>query len=439
MPGNNLDNKTALILGWEFPPRMVGGLAIATYGIVEALREHLHIILILPFKDEHTPELSNVTIYGLNEVEDNFPLVDFSQISWTRYRGSRNLHYYPSAQSEENATSVNWTETHLVETSYNVYDAFKSEEVYGWGLWEKLDVYVDVVSLIAKHLDFDVIHCHDWLTYNAGIRLKEETKKPLVIHVHALETDRVGSSVQNEIYDLEKKAISNADVVMPVSEYSKTQIVKYYVNYPDNIVPIHNAVSKEQVSRWKHNIPQKIVTFLGRVTAQKGPEYLLETIRKVVAQYTEVRFVIAGKGDMLDSLINSSAYQGLSRYVIFAGFLKRPEVNALLATSDVYFMPSVSEPFGLTALEAAHFQVPCVITKQSGASEVLTSALTADYWDTDLFAKHIIRILKDEALAKEIVENSNEDLRKISWHNSANKIAFEYSRIINKSTDSFRS
>ena len=432
---NNLQNKTALVLGWEFPPRMVGGLAIATYGIVEALRKHLHIVLIIPYKDENTPQLSNVTIYGLNEIEKDFPHANLSLLSvnrsfWTTKENI--LNYYPSVKKEQENLSRDWTETEILEISYNLYDAFKSEEVYGWGLWHKLDAYVEVVSLISEFISYDVIHCHDWLTYRAGIRLKEQTNKPLAIHVHALETDRVGSHVKNEVYNLEKKAMIAADVVMPVSEYTKRQIVRYYVNYPDNIVPIHNAVSKDEVNRWKHIMPQKIVTFLGRITAQKGPEYLLETIQKVVSEYTEVRFAIAGKGDMLASLISSSAYQGLSRYIIFAGFLSRADVNSLLSTSDIYFMPSVSEPFGLTALEAAHFQVPCVLTKQSGASEVLTSALTADFWDTDLFAKHIISLLKDEKLAKRIVNQSNKDLEKISWHNSSNKIAFEYTKLITR-------
>ena len=434
MRENNIRNNTALILGWEFPPRMVGGLAVATYGIVEALREHLHIILILPFKDENTPKLDNVTIYGLNEVDKYFPFDDVkSYLSRRRtYRSTQSeLHYYPNAALLSN-TSLDWSETDVIRSSYSIYDAFQSDDVYGWSLWEKLDAYVELVTIIAKYLDFDVVHCHDWLTYRAGISLKENFDKPLAIHVHALEIDRVGEHVKNEIYELEKTAIERADVIMPVSEYTKRQIVRYYVNYPDNIVPIHNAVSKDEVKRWKHIIPQKIVTFLGRITAQKGPEFLLETIKKVVSEYTEVRFAIAGKGDMLASLINSSAYQGLSRYIIFAGFLNRSDVNALLSTSDVYFMPSVSEPFGLTALEAAHFQVPCVLTKQSGASEVLTSALTADFWDTDLFAKHIISLLKDEKLAKRIVDQSNKDLEKISWHNSSNKIAFEYSKLITK-------
>ena len=158
-------------------------------------------------------------------------------------------------------------------------------------------------------------------------------------------------------------------------------------------------------------------------------------MKKVVAKDTNVRFVVAGSGDLLASLINSAAYQKLSRYIIFAGFLKRDDVNALLSTTDIYFMPSISEPFGLTALEAAHFQVPCVLTKQSGASEVLSSALTADYWDTDLFAKHILELLNDEEKCREIVKQSNEDLKSISWHHSANKIAFEYSKIIAKSKE----
>ena len=431
---SSIQHKTVLILGWEYPPRMVGGLAIATYGLVEALRKHLNVILILPFKDEETPELDNVTVYGLNEIQDHFPTEEIRLLFSRRYEtiSKNNLHYYPNLTEEKQNALLAIDNAEYHTRSYSFYDAFQSDEVYGWSLWEKLDAYVEVVSIVAKYLEFDVIHCHDWLTYRTGIELKNIFGKPLVIHVHALETDRVGPQAKNEIYQLEKSAIIHADVVMPVSNFTKRQIVKYYVNYPDNIVPIHNAVSKEDVQRWKHKIPQKIVTFLGRITAQKGPEYLLDTVRKVVANYTEVRFVVAGSGDMLASLVNSTAYKGLSRYIIFAGFLKRDEVNALLSTTDVYFMPSVSEPFGLTALEAAHFQVPCVLTKQSGASEVLSAALTADYWDTDLFAQHITHLLQNEDKCKEIIEQSNEDLKNISWGHSANRVAHEYAKVISK-------
>ena len=430
---NTIQNKTVLILGWEYPPRMVGGLAVATYGLVEALRKHLNVILILPFKDDETPVLDNVTVYGLNEIEKDFPFDDVKILlaSTISVKKMGKLSYYPSVSGADVIDILDDTE--YLTKSYSFYDAFQSDEVYGWSLWEKLDAYVEIVTLIAEHLQFDVIHCHDWLTYRTGIELKRKFSKPLVVHVHALETDRVGPSAKNEIYELEKSAIIHADVVMPVSHFTKKQIVKYYVNYPDNIVPIHNAVNKEKVKRWKHKIPQKIVTFLGRITAQKGPGFLLETIRKVVSEYTEVRFAIAGNGDMLASLINSAAYQELSRYIIFTGFIKRPEVNALLSTSDIYFMPSVSEPFGLTALEAAHFQVPCVLTKQSGAAEVLSAALTADYWDTDLFANHIITLLKDEQMCLDIVEQSNKDLQNISWGHSADKIVFEYAKVIAKS------
>ncbi len=430
------EKNTVLMLGWEYPPRMVGGLAVATYGLVEALRHHVNVILILPYKDDETPVLENVTVYGLNEVEEQFPHEDFKLLK-TRYRiiERGEISYYPQLNKQGKQTDININSLGQRVTSYSAYDAFKSSEVYGWSLWEKLDAYVEIVKVLAKHLEFDVIHCHDWLTYRTGIELKKSFKTPLVVHVHALETDRVGPDVKNEIYELEKSAIIHADVVMPVSRFTKKQIIRYYVNYPDNIVPIHNAVIKEKVERWKHKIPQKIVTFLGRITAQKGPEYLLETVKKVVAKDTNVRFVVAGSGDLLASLINSAAYQKLSRYIIFAGFLKRDDVNALLSTTDIYFMPSISEPFGLTALEAAHFQVPCVLTKQSGASEVLSSALTADYWDTDLFAKHILELLNDEEKCREIVKQSNEDLKSISWHHSANKIAFEYSKIIAKSKE----
>jgi len=224
--------------------------------------------------------------------------------------------------------------------------------------------------------------------------------------------------------------MNEADVIMPVSHYTKSQIVAHY-NIPANkITPIYNSIEPKIIEKWRHRIPQKIVTFLGRITVQKGPSYLFETVAKVTAKYKNVRFVIAGTGDQLASLVDASAYQQLSRYFIFTGFLKRNEVNALLATSDVYFMPSVSEPFGLTALEATRAKVPCVLTKQSGAAEVLPASLTADHWDTDLFAEHIINLLKDEKLRKKIAAVNYTAMNKITWYYSASKVVSEYLKII---------
>ena len=309
---------------------------------------------------------------------------------------------------------------------------FKSEEVYGFGLWERMKAFKEVVGLMSKYLTFDIIHCHDWITFETGCHIKWLTKKPLALHVHALETDRVGATARNEnnIYNIEQNAMQKADVIFPVSHYTKKCIIEHYFINEDKIVSVHNAIEKIRIKRWRHKMPQKIVTFVGRVTSQKGPGYLLETIRKVVKDYKNVRFVIAGSGDLLEELMMSTAFSQLSRYIIFEGFIKQEKVHQLLATSDVYFMPSVSEPFGLTALEAAKAGVSCVVTKQSGAIEVLKTALNADFWDTDKFASHIIYLLKNDEERVQLVKKQNKEVDTISWSNSATKIVEHYKRLI---------
>ena len=332
----------------------------------------------------------------------------------------------------EHTTTTNYPpvleEHHQDFKSY--LDIFKSEEIYGWSLWEKMKVYNELVGVLAGSIDFDVIHCHDWVTFNAGKTVKDLYGKPLCLHVHALETDRVGTNARNEIYEIEHSAMKYADRVFPVSHYTKEQIVEHYGIVNNKIIPIHNAIDQKLIQRWKHKIPQRIVTFLGRITLQKGPQFLFETATKVIAKYPNVRFVIAGKGDQLMQLVNASARKHLSRYFIFTGFITREQVDALLAASDVYFMPSVSEPFGLTALEATRAKVPCVLTKQSGASEVLTSAFKADFWDTDLFAKHIISLLKNERLRQQKIDEATAELHQNNWYNAAAKIATEYFSIL---------
>ena len=420
--------KNALILGWEFPPRMVGGLAIATYGIVSSLSHFLSIHLIIPFKDESTPNIPNVTIYGLNQIEQDFDEPQIKELlqKSLHFQATDEVYPYPFFD----AIDLDNARTNATHQTVSYLDVFKSEEIYGWSLWSKMKIYEELVSVMAEFMDFDIVHCHDWVTFNAGKHIKGLYAKPLCLHVHALETDRVGIHVRNDIYEIERSAMDYADRVFPVSHYTKRQIMQHYGINADKIVPIHNAIDSKFIQRWKHKIPQRIVTFLGRITLQKGPEFLFQTAKKVIAKFPNVRFVIAGKGDQLMHLVNSSAGAELSRYFIFTGFISRSEVDALLAASDVYFMPSVSEPFGLTALEAARAGVPCVLTKQSGAAEVLPSALVADFWDTDLFAKHLLRLLKNESFRQEKIKQATQELQQRNWDNAAVRIANEYSLIL---------
>jgi len=417
-------SKSVLILGWEFPPRMVGGLAIATYGIVAALSRYMSVHLIIPFKDETTPSLPNVTIYGLNQIEQEFDVPEIQQLLQKNLYLLENQEVYSYPLYDQiklhNSTEGTTTFTTAKEQTLSYLQVFKSAELYGWSLWSKMQVYEDLVGVLAKFIDFDVVHCHDWVTFNAGKKIKGLYNKPLCVHVHA----------RNDIYEIERSAMDYADRIFPVSNYTKEQITEHYNIDASKIVPIHNAIDAKLIRRWKHKIPQRIVTFLGRITLQKGPQFLFETAKKVIAKYPNIRFVIAGKGDQLMQLVNSAAQAELSRYFIFAGFINRSEVDALFAASDVYFMPSVSEPFGLTALEAARAGVPCVLTKQSGAAEVLPSALTADFWDTDLFAKHLLDLLKDESFRQEKITQASHELQQSNWDNAAVRIANEYSLIL---------
>ncbi len=432
---SNLINKTALIVGWEYPPRMVGGLAIATYGIVKALSKHINVILILPYKDENTPNDPNITVYGLNNIERDFPIEEFEELRSELVSFTEQQYYsvYPLIDATTSIKNTEITSDFIAkQIKIDHLSLFKSEEVYGSGLWERMKAFKQIIGLMSKYLTFDIIHCHDWITFETGCHLKHLTKKPLALHVHALETDRVGAAARNEnsIYNIEQNAMQQADVIFPVSHYTKKCIVEHYDIYEGKIVSVHNAIEKLRIERWRHKMPQKIVTFVGRVTSQKGPGYLLETIKKVVEDYKNVRFVVAGSGDLLEELMMSSAFSQLSRYIIFEGFIKQEKVHKLLAASDVYFMPSVSEPFGLTALEAATAGVSCVVTKQSGAVEVLKTALNADFWDTDKFASHIIHLLRNDEERAQLVKKQNEELKAISWDISADRIVEQYKQLI---------
>ncbi len=427
----NLTNKSVLVIGWEYPPRMVGGLAVATHGIVKALSHFINVKLIVPFKDKNTPIDQNVTVYGLNNILDEIEDQDFNDLMKTivAFDKPQEISSYPLLNSNRLKFDISGQNPSF-KNGIDYLSLFKSDEVYGWGLWEKMNAFKEALTLLTPHISFDIIHCHDWVTFSAGMAVKMVSGKPLALHVHALETDRVGTFVHNKIYHIEQKAMEVSDIIFPVSEYTKQCIIENYGIREDKIRPIHNAIDQLLVQRWRHLIPQKIVTFLGRITSQKGPIFLLETIIKVIEVYKNIRFVIAGSGDMYEYLLMNSSYQQLSKYILFTGFIKSNEVNALLATSDVYFMPSVSEPFGLTALEAARAGVPCVITKQSGAAEVLTSALQADFWDTDKFADYIIELLVNDELHAHIANKQKQEISNVSWNISGEKIIKEYCKLL---------
>lgn len=420
------------MLGWEFPPAFAGGLGIACYNIVKTLSLRANVHLIIPFASSQN-SLENVDVTGLNHVQQEFEREnvtrEFPNISLWQIPIS--LSAYPSltgmvpfretASARQVFTSIStWSEV----SSY-----FHTPELYGNDVLQRTHLYSMAVHELASRWKFDIIHAHDWPTFEAAIKLKHDTHKPLVLHLHSLETDRAGEKTRNEIYTIEQMAMREADRVIAVSEYTKQQIVIHYGIDQEKIDVAHNGAEVVERSSFKKQMGEKWITFIGRVTFQKGPQFLVETAKKLIRVYPNARFIIAGSGDLLPSLIHEVARQRLGRYFSFTGFLSREKVKDLLASSDAYFMPSVSEPFGLSAVEAAQQGTASVISKRSGAAEILTNSLRADFWDTDRFANYLYAILKYPVLKKAMESRSSKDVEHLSWSKTTDKIMNVYSAL----------
>jgi len=424
-----------LMLGWEFPPLISGGLGVATYGMVKALRASANIRLIVP-RSHPSSSLENVRIVGVDralkeELIREGRAYDLGDLVDDLQRIPLELSSYHSIRAllEETEHPSVMHESHTVKSLTQLGSYFEGHEAYGPDIQRKVYLFSRLADLLSRNLDFKIIHAHDWVTYPAGMRIQARTGKPLVLHVHALETDRAGSEVRNGVYELEHRALRAADSIIAVSEYTRDQLKRHYGIPPHRVHVVHNGIDPRPTQRRTHPFRDKLVVFLGRVTRQKGPEFLLETAQKVVRVYPRVKFVVAGTGDAFIPLLETAAYRKLGRKFLFTGFLDRRRVDELLSMADVYFMPSVSEPFGLTALEAAQFGVPGVLSRQSGAHEVLP-ALTADFWDTDKYANYIYALLQYNALHDDLARRSREMASRVTWDAAAAKIAQIYRSLI---------
>jgi glycosyltransferase involved in cell wall biosynthesis len=416
------------MLGWEFPPLFSGGLGIATYGLVKALSKNHHIRLIIPSAASVLP-IQNVNIVGLDKVTINE--IDTERIRFDFSFVNTEVHRLPIAISPYHHTNLDLNKNSLLnfevdgganQIQQTIHHLFATKEIYGHDILYKIRLFGSLAEQIASDHDFDLIHAHDWVTFLAGVAIKRKSSKPLVIHVHALETDRGGGGwVRNDIYDIEKMAMVAADKIIAVSQYTKNEIIKHYQIAPNKIAVVHNGIDPAEPVRQTHRLKDKLVVFLGRLTHQKGPESLLDTAMKVSRVYPRVKFVVAGTGDQFTHMLSTSAYHKLGSKFIFTGFLSKEKVETLLSMADVYFMPSVSEPFGLTALEAAQHHVPSVISSQSGAAEVITSSLQADFWDTDKFANYIYALLNYKALHEEVAQNTFNQARSLTWDQGCNQ------------------
>ena len=424
-----------LMFGWEFPPHISGGLGTACYGLTKGLYEVGvdDILFVVPkaYGDEDT---SKVSIIDAGEVTVSERTIDYSTFFKKMHfiEVGTSLIPYATPEDYERITTENQEHSkYLIQSTFSGKLSFSGG--YGQNLFQEIANYAVIASIIAFKYDFDVIHAHDWLAYPAGIAAKLVSGKPLVVHVHATDFDRSGGSVNPGVYEIERSGMEAADKVIAVSNLTRNIIIEKYGIDPDKVVTVHNAVeplANVELQKRERSINDKIVTFLGRVTLQKGPEYFIEAAHLVLQKMKNVRFVMAGSGDMLNRMIWRVATLKIGSRFHFTGFLKGDDVHHMFALSDVYVMPSISEPFGISPLEAMQSNVPVIISKQSGVSEILQHAIKVDFWDTHAMADAIYGILKYDGLPQMFRKHAREEVDNLKWEQAAEKVKEVYLSVI---------
>lgn len=399
-----MDQKLkVLMFGWEFPPYNSGGLGTACLGLTRALNNlDVEIIFVLPKKlNLSSPFVKLIFADDLITYQVDSPLT-------------------PYLTSDEYSKEI---------------DDLKG--IYGKSLMNEVLRYGKAARKIAKTEKFDIIHAHDWLSFIAGIEAKKVSGKPLIVHVHSTELDRTGgNNINQAVYQLEKKGMQEADQIIAVSGFTKDMIVKHYGIDPCKIQVVHNGIeiNDYQGSSNGQNVlalkeaGYKIVLFVGRITLQKGPDYFLKVAKKVLEVDPNVYFIIAGSGDMEYQMIREAVELNISDKVLFAGFLRGEELNNIYQAADLFVMPSVSEPFGITALESVVNGTPVIVSKQSGVSETLTHALKVDFWDIDEMTNKILGVLHSDSLQQTLKSNAWEEVKKITWSRAAERVKGLYQK-----------
>ncbi len=448
------------MLGWEFPPFISGGLGTACYGLTRGLDElGVEVLFVLPTALPHdaashvsfrTPE----TIAQCRGETGPDPSPAPGRPGESGEPGQTHtftnvemrvvpavLQPYGTPQSQAEAVA-RLQELHTdgragkpgePGSPAGVADGLPQGDFvptgadaggYAGDLLGQVKRYASLAVELARGEEFDVIHAHDWMAYPSGLAVAAHTGKPLAVHLHSTEFDRSGENVNQIVYDIERAGLHGADRVIAVSYLTRNIAVNRYGVPPEKIEVVYNAVdlpAGDGVDTTPIARDEKIVLFLGRVTMQKGPEYFLQAAKKVLQKFKKVRFVIAGSGDMIGRAVELAANLRIGRHVTFTGFLRGKDVDRVFEMADLYVMPSVSEPFGIAPLEALSHNVPVIISKQSGVSEVLTHVLKIDFWDTDEMANKILAVLRHPPLQRVLRQQGQIELRKFSWRDSAAK------------------
>ncbi|MEE0973706.1 MAG: glycosyltransferase [Paludibacteraceae bacterium] len=414
----------ALMFGWEFPPHILGGLGTASYGLTRGMaqQEDLSITFVIP-KPYGDEDQSFLKIIGACHVPVVYKDVSYQQVEQVQGNIMHpDEYFYYRDRIRYDFTRIGTNELGCIEFSGRYPD----------NLLQEISNYEAVAGVLAHSLDFDVIHSHDWLTYPAGIFAKQITGKPLVIHVHATDFDRSRGQVNPTVYSIERRGMDVADHIICVSELTRRTVIEKYHQDPRKVTTVHNAVDPipnvEQFVKTPRK--EKLVTFLGRITMQKGPEYFVEAAAKVLKRTQNVRFVMAGSGDKMQAMIDLVAERGIADKMHFTGFLKGKEVTQMLADSDVYMMPSVSEPFGISPLEAMQVGTPSIISKQSGCAEILSHAIKTDYWDIDAMADAIYAIVEYPSIYETLSREGRNEVNQITWDKAGLKVRAIYDMVM---------
>lgn len=413
------------MFGWEFPPHILGGLGTASYGLTKGMHNcgdmDITFVIPKPYGDE---EKGFARIIGANCTPVAWRDVNYD------YVASRIGKVMPPEEYFKLRDHI------YADFNYmrlNDLGCIEFSGKYPDNLLEEINNYSIVAGVIARTEEFDIIHSHDWLTYPAGIHAKNVTGKPLVIHVHATDFDRSRGNVNPTVFAIEKDGMENADHIITVSDLTRRTVIDKYGISPDKVTTVHNAViplDQELLNLPKRTETDKVITFLGRITMQKGPEYFVEAAAKVLQKTKNVRFVMAGSGDMMDAMINLVARRNIADRFHFTGFLRGKEVYEMLADSDVYVMPSVSEPFGISPLEAMEMGVPSIISKQSGCAEILDYVIKTDYWDIDAMADAMHALVSYPAMHNYLKEKGIEEIHNITWEKAGQKVIDIYRNVI---------
>ncbi len=462
-----------LMLGWEFPPFISGGLGTACYGLTRALSDQgvevlfvlpkavapnysSHVELITPRPpdasgDEGRQPADRIPVPGGQSTIKTYRMEQFEHVTFFGVPSIIRSPYQAVGANQRgeqtSQTGQHWTsEQTTMTTPGQPAPAGAARPAgggppamapaagdYGEDLMQTIQRYADMCVHLTRGREFDVIHAHDWMTYPAGLAVAGVSGKPLVVHVHSTEFDRAGTNVNSVIYEIERRGMQGAMAVMCVSHLTRNMVISRYTIDPEKVRVVYNGIEgNDALSEPRTTIRRddKIVLFLGRITLQKGPEYFVAAAKKVLQKFDKVKFVMAGSGDMTRRVIELASEMGIGHKVLFTGFLRGNDVERVFKMADVYVMPSVSEPFGLAPLEAIRHDVPVIISKSSGVSEVVAHALKVDFWDIDEMANKIIAVLKHPPLSQTLREHADFEVKKLTWDDAARKCAAAYEDVV---------